>query len=620
MPAFATRRKEFEWIPVSFRELYSQGLALATGLIDLGVEARDHVGIFGDNRFEWILSDYAIQFCGAVSVPRGRDVTDEELIYIINHANIRVAFVETEALQAKIQNLRSQLKGLQEVILHDPDGTVLEGNRSFADVKALGGALRDRGDRTAEERINDIKSDDLFTLIYTSGTTGKPKGVMLTHANMVSQMQVIPIKLSCTDRVLSILPIWHIFERVFEVYTLYSGSCTYYTSVRTLGEDLRNVEPTFMGSAPRLWEGLHKRIMDGIKAAHPVRRALFHIAYFLGSQYQESLFYLRNNHLKMEPEPFWQRVPLWIANALRFILVIPWYGFFNATVLENIRLVTGGSLKATVSGGGALPLEIDRFFNYIGIPVLEGYGLTETSPVVAVRTEMDLVIGTIGPTVQDTEIRIVDLNTNEVLYPNPNLPHQGRGMRGEICIRGPQVMKGYYREPEMTDKAIRDGWFHTGDIGMMTFNNCMKILGRSKSTIVLSNGENLEPEPIELRLGQSPYIDHCMVVGQDQRHIGVLIVPNLESFREAGIQADSIDELMKDPTAHKIMGEDIRTQISSSTGFRGFELIREYRFVPDAFKVGDELTDLHKMKRHVVASKYEELIHELYSNGASSLK
>ncbi len=234
LPAFATRKKELEWEPVSFQELYRQGLNLATALIELGVDHQEHVGLFGDNRYEWILSDYGVQLCGAVDVPRGSDITDNELIYIINHAGINVAFVETTELLDLIIQLKPELPDLKELILLDPDADAKGRAHHLKDVIQLGSGLRADGDRRAEKRMEAIKPDDLFTLIYTSGTTGKPKGGMLTHENMMSQLRVIPIELACTDRVLSILPIWHIFERVFEVYTISCGVCTYYSSVRHL--------------------------------------------------------------------------------------------------------------------------------------------------------------------------------------------------------------------------------------------------------------------------------------------------------------------------------------------------------------------------------------------------
>jgi long-chain acyl-CoA synthetase len=612
LPAFATRVTALTWKPVSFRELYEQGLDLATGLIELGVEARDHVGHFGDNRFEWILADYGVQLCGAADVPRGRDVTDDELVYIINHAQIEVAFVETELLQERILYLRGELPNLREIILLDPEGKPEPGVRPLRDVVELGARLRSEGDPRAEARMSGIRPDDLFTLIYTSGTTGQPKGVMLTHANMISQVESIPSRHYCADRVLSILPIWHIFERVFEMYTISFGACTYYSSIRTLGEDLKNVEPTFMGSAPRLWEKLHERILKSIRESHPMRRLLFRIAYFLARHYKESIYFINGMKLKMHPYPEWQRILLMPLHALRWLIIVPWYGFFNAAVLERIRLGAGGSLKATVSGGGALPIEIDKFFNYIGIPVLEGYGMTESSPVLAVRKSDDLVIGTVGPPIPRTEIRIVDLETGEIQYPNGRYPYEGRGRRGEIWARGPQVMKGYYRQPDLTAQTIRDGWLRTGDLGMITYNDCLKILGRCKSTIVLSSGENVEPEPIEMRLQQSPYIDYCMVVGQDQRFLSVLIVPMVEEFRKLGYRDYSLTDLSEDPKVQNIIRKEIKEIIKSSNGFKRFEQIRDFRLVPVSFQVGDELTNLYKLKRHVIEQKYTDLIREIY--------
>ncbi len=612
LPAFATRRRALDWTPISFRELYNQGMALATALIDLGVEAREHVGLFGDNRQEWILADYGVQLCGAADVPRGRDVTDAELTYIVNHAGIRAAFVETAALQEQILRLRSDLPELRAIILLDPEGEATSGVLRLNDLVSRGDDLRTGGDRRAEERIAGILPDDLFTLIYTSGTTGQPKGVMLTHANMVFQVKTIPIPVGCTDRVLSILPVWHIFERVFEMLAISCGGCTYYTSIRTLGEDFKNVEPTFMGSAPRLWENLHQRILKNVRTAHPVRRSLFHIAYFLSHYYQESIFHLRGRRLALRPVPLWEKPFFSLFHSARWFLLLPWYGFFNAAVLEKIRQSAGGSLKATISGGGALPIEIDRFFNYIGIPVLEGYGMTESAPVLAVRTHDSLVVGTVGPPLVETEIRIKCVDTGKTLYPNPDHPHQGRGLRGEICARGPQLMKGYYRDPETTSRTLRDGWLHTGDLGMITFNDCVKILGRCKETIVLLSGENLEPGPIEMRLRQSPMIDQCMVVGQDRRFLAVLVTPNLEGFRGRGIRVKTAAEVAGHPEANQMMREEIRHNISTDAGFKSFERIHDFRMVPEPFTVGVELTNLFKLKRHVIQDKYADLIEDIY--------
>ena len=617
LPAFAIRESALQWQPVSYGELYQQGLNLAAGLVELGVQAREHVGLFGDNRFEWILADYGTILCGAADVPRGRDVTDAELVYIIEHAGIQVTFVETEEIQNRILSLRDQLPLLREIILLDPKGTPKEGVKSLKEVCETGDMLRKQGDKRVTERIAGIQPDDLFTLIYTSGTTGQPKGVMLTHSNMISQIKNLPGHHNFTDRVLSVLPIWHIFERVIEMYTISFGGCTFYSSIQTIGDDMRNVEPTFMASAPRLWEKLHERILKGVKASHPVRQILFHIAYFLSRQYKNSEYFFTDKYLQVHHQSWWKRAVLMPFHLIRWTIVLPWYGFFNAAVLERIRLGAGGSLKATISGGGALPIHIDKFFNYVGIPVLEGYGMTETSPVISVRYIGNLVVGTVGPPIRETEIRIVDPETNEILYPNSNLPDHGLSLRGEIWVRGPQVMKGYYKNSELTKQNIVDGWLRTGDLGIITHNNCLKILGRSKATIVLSSGENVEPEPIEMRLQQSQFIDQCMVVGQDKKFLGVLVVPVLTEFRKTGFAEQNLEELVKNPDAHKVIRDEIRRMTSASNGFKRYEQIRDFRILTDSFQVGHELTNLFKIKRHVVEKKFNREILDLFPNGSS---
>lgn len=612
MPAFAIRQSALEWKPVSYRELYEKGLELATGLIELGVAARDHVGIFSDNRFEWILSDYGVQLCGAANVPRGRDLSVAEIKYIVEHSEMRVAFVENAALLDKLSGLREHLPLLSEIIIMDPNAKSIEGARALEDVRKLGARLRKNGDRRAEERIKGIQPDDLFTLIYTSGTTGTPKGVMLTHANMMSQIGNLPGFHNCNDRVLSVLPIWHIFERLIEMYTISFGGCTYYSSIQTLGDDMRNVEPTFMASAPRLWEKLHERIIKGVKASHWMRQILFHIAYYLAKQYRNSEYFLTNKYLRLKFIPFGIRMLLYPFHLLRWLIVLPWYGFFNAAVLERIRLGAGGSLKVTISGGGALPLHIDRFFNNVGIPVLEGYGMTETTPVIAVRPKSNLIVGTVGPPIDETQVKVVQPETNEQLYPNNALPHNGRGQRGEIWVKGPQIMKGYYKDEALTKMTIKDEWLRTGDLGVITHNNCLKILGRSKATIVLRSGENVEPEPIEMSLQQSRFIENCMVVGQDQKFLGVLVVPSLIEFRQAGFSERSLEELRQNEIASKIIKNEIKRIISLSNGFKRYEQIHGFNLLDKHFEVGAELTNLFKIKRHIVQEKYAHEIDMLF--------
>jgi long-chain acyl-CoA synthetase len=284
----------------------------------------------------------------------------------------------------------------------------------------------------------------------------------------------------------------------------------------------------------------------------------------------------------------------------------------DGLVTRKLRAILGGKFRATVSGGGALPRHVDEFFNYIGIPVLEGYGMTETGPVLAVRTWKKRVIGTVGPPWAETDIRIADLETHRILYPDPDRNDLGRGLRGEIQVRGPQVMPGYYKDPELTAKVLKDGWLSTGDIGMMTFNDCLKLVGRAKETIVLLSGENVEPVPMENKLCESPYIDQCMVVGQDQKHLAALIVTDPAHFKGAGIEVAERRLLIGHHDVERIIGREIKTYISRATGFRSFELIHAWRILPKPFEVGDELTGTYKLRRHVIAATYRELIREIY--------
>ncbi|HEY3284040.1 MAG TPA: AMP-binding protein, partial [Armatimonadota bacterium] len=264
-PAFATRGAHKRYETASFTELYEQGLAVATALIHRGLGAREHVAIFSDNRFEWIVTDCALQTCGAASVPRGRDVTDAEILYILPHAEVRVAFVEDAALAERVQSLRGSLPGLELIVVLDPCAEPSDSYLRLADLVVEGRALRSSGDRLAEARVASIRPDDLFTLIYTSGTTGIPKGVMLTHQSMISQVRLVPIRVTPRDRAIAILPIWHILERVYEMILIAGGACAYYSSIRTLKEDFAEVRPTLMVSAPRLWESVYQGILAHVK-------------------------------------------------------------------------------------------------------------------------------------------------------------------------------------------------------------------------------------------------------------------------------------------------------------------------------------------------------------------
>lgn len=604
-PAFCTRNDEKAFVPITFRELYEAGLNLATALIDLGVNARDHVAILADNRKEWIIADYGTILCGAADVPRGTDVTDGDVQYIIPHSDARVVFVENAATLARVQKNRDHLTDVRCIIVMD-DAGVSPGHEvmRMADLITKGRQLRTKGDRRVEDRIAGIKSDDLFTIIYTSGTTGAPKGVMLTHANMISQLANIPIDIGPGDRFLSILPVWHSFERVFEMGTIARGAAQYYSNVRNIREDMRLVRPTFMASAPRLWESVHQGIQSRVQSTSMISRAMFRAAYFCAKRVGRGIRFLRGNQLDLQGRnPIWSFcLALWhIPMVVLFFL--PQLAL-DAIVLRKIRAATGGKLRGTVSGGGALPFHIDEFFNTIGIPVYEGYGLTETSPGLAFRTSDRLVLGSVGAMFLHTELRLVDVDSGKIIYPPT------RGVKGEVHVRGPQVMKGYYKAPEMTARVLTgDGWFNTGDLGLMTYNNTLKLVGRSKETVVLLNGENVEPVPIENKIMQSPFIDHVMIVGQDKNFLGALVVPVLDRFKEHG---STHEDLAKSEAVRRAILKEVKESVTLQNGFKAFERVNDIRLVPKTFEVGDELSAKMSMKRHVITEKYQALIESMY--------
>lgn len=613
LPAFGTRDKNKTFQAVSFGEVYERGINLATALIDLGVQARDHVALLADNRLEWIIADYGILITGAADVPRGTDVTDSDITYILPHSEAKVCFVENKAVLEKIEKNRSKLPLIKTIVMMDRDTPVSGGVLSMYDLIEKGKKLRAGGDKRAEERMAQIKEDDLFTLIYTSGTTGAPKGVMLKHSNMISQVANLPtqMNLNTSDRIVSILPVWHVFERVFEMMAISRGCSTYYTNIRNIKEDMAIVKPTFMASAPRLWESIYQGILTKMGSASPVLKGLFNAAYYCSRNFKGAIRFLRFNQIDTVGRNPIISLLLGLWNIFRFIIFLIPNFLLDTIVLKKIRAATGGVLRGSVSGGGALPIHVDEFFLNIGIPVLEGYGMTETSPVLAVRIYNKLVPGTVGPIYPNTDLRLVDIATGDIIYTTEPNGKQRKGVKGEIHVKGPQIMKGYFKNPEATEKVLKNGWMNTGDLGMITYNNCLKIVGRSKETVVLLGGENVEPVPIENRLIESPFISQCMVVGQDKKYLAALIVPSEEQLKEYGA---TLADLAKNDQVQKLLRDEVKKLISNEAGFKSFEKVVDIRLLPKAFEVGDEMTNLFKIKRHVVTEKYAALIESMYKD------
>jgi len=605
--SFLTRNKAGVFDGPTYSELYETGYSLAAALVKTcGLEAKERVAILADNRIEWIIADYAVILAGAADVPRGTDATAFDMEYIVDHAECRIAIVENQAAWDKLATVAARLKGVEHVVFMSKVEANETGWRyhNIHDLIALGKNLPKE---VIENRIAAIQSEDLFTLIYTSGTTGAPKGVMLTHGNIMSQIRNLPLGFTKDDVMLSILPVWHIFERAFEIISIASGAKTAYTNVKNLKADIQTVRPTFMASAPRLWESIYNGVMARVAESSPVRQALFRAAVTLNHVYRKAIRELRRENLRFLPQTFWARVSSILWAFITLLMVFIPALLLDAVVLTKIRAATGGRLRATISGGGALPLHIDEFFNDIGIPVLEGYGLTETSPIISVRLPENAVIGTVGPLYKETEIRIVDLATGSLIYPGKDY----YGKKGELHIRGPQLMAGYYKNPQATGRVMRDGWFNTGDLVIMTANGCLKIVGRSKETVVLLNGENVEPVPIESKLLESPYIEQCMVVGQDKKFLGALIVPAAQAFN--GIGGD-LEALAQSSEVKKILRAETARLISGDNGFKAFERIGGVAVLGKPWEKDVELTAKLSLKRHVITDKYAREIAGIYES------
>ncbi|HMV77382.1 MAG TPA: long-chain fatty acid--CoA ligase [Leptospiraceae bacterium] len=604
-PAFASRDASGKFHSIKYGELKENAECLSAALLDLGAEPGDRIGIFSDNRLEWILADMAVIMAGCADVPRGSDVTDGDIKYIISHSEAEILFVENEEVLKKIRRNSADLPHLRTLIMMDRNSKATDSILHIYDLMEKGKRILSKNPSCVRDRIRSISGDDLFTLIYTSGTTGTPKGVMLTHRNMVSQLKNNPIEIHSSDRILSILPVWHIFERVFEMTALSKGCCTYYTNVRNFREDLKTVRPTFMASAPRLWESVYQGIMSNLERASIIRKKMFSTAYYLASAVRSAQRFLSGQAPDLEGRTLMLSVLRGAESIITAALLYIPFRIMDSLVLSKIREATGGQLRGSCSGGGALPLHVDEFFCNVGIPVLEGYGMTETSPVISVRTFQNLVPGTVGPLYKGTEIRLLDIHTGEQIYPGKN----GFGRKGEIHVRGEQVMKGYFKNQEATEKVLKDGWLNTGDLGMMTYNGCLKITGRSKETIVLLGGENVEPVPLENRLLESPLIDQCMVAGQDRKFLSALIVPRMERFREYG---SSLSELSENESVRKILREELKRLVSTENGFKSFEKISDFRILPKSFEAGDELSAKLSIKRHIITEKYSHLIDDMY--------
>jgi long-chain acyl-CoA synthetase len=556
------------------REYRKQVEQFALGLASLGVQQGDKLAIIAENRPEWIVADMAMVVLGAVNVPIYPTLTPKQIEFIFNDAGVTVAIVSNALQLGKVQKIRSEVKTLQHCIAmtEQHDASVL----SFSKVYALGDVHKKSHQTLFEERLKRVKPEDLLTIIYTSGTTGNPKGVMLTHHNMASNVQASAkaIPFGPEDLLLSFLPLCHSFERMAGYYTGMACGVTvaYAESVETVSDNLLEVRPTIVTTVPRLFERIHSRIMKQVDNSPAFRQKIFRWGVNVGRAYASAK--KRGSFAPL----------LAVQHALAGLLVY-----------EKLKQRTGGRMRFFVSGGAALPKPLGEFFEAVGIKIIEGYGLTETSPVLCVNRMDDFKYGTVGTPIEGVEIRIA--------------------ADGEILARGPNIMKGYYNNPDATREAIdAEGWFATGDVGMFDAEGHLMITDRKKHLFVSSGGKNIAPQPIESHFLESKYIDQFVLIGDGRMFLTALIVPEFEILKEwalqQGIDVRGNADLVVTPEVRKHYQSVIDT---IQKDLPNYERVRRFELLPAVLTVENgEITPSLKVKRKVVEQKFADLIERMY--------
>ena len=574
--ALAHKPKGGTYQDISYMQLGESVEAFSKGLSTLGVQKDDRIALLSENRPEWAITDFGSLKAGAVTVPMFSTLTAAQVGYILNDSGAKVICVSTEAQLKKLLSIRDAVPSLEHIILFDAseDGTP-EGVIQFEEVCNRGEAA----DSTEGSVLQTppTKENDIATIIYTSGTTGNPKGVMLTHVNFISNLQACKslIDVSDADVLLSFLPLSHVFERLGGHYVpLLSGAkVAYAESTFTVARNMQEVSPTVMLSVPRLYETMHDRILSAVQAGSSLKQKIFHWGVSVGSAASAAIQQGRNPSAILQLK---QR----IADKL---------------VFAKLKAATGGRLRFFVSGGAALPQSIAEFFHAAGILILEGYGLTETAPVISMNHPEKWKFGTVGVPVPGVEVKIAE--------------------DGEILTRGPHVMKGYFNNEAETAAVIdAERWFHTGDIGIIDADGFVRITDRKKNIIVLSNGKNVAPQPIESELVQSPFISQIMLIGNERKNLAALIVPNFDALKawasENNIETTEIPEVLETREVQQLIQGEIRSRL---TDFADFEQVRRFTLLEQEFsQEADEMTPTLKLKRNVIVEKYGDVIEGMY--------
>jgi long-chain acyl-CoA synthetase len=574
-PAQFMRKSAGGWESIPAERALADVESVGLGLRDLGVQKGDRVAILSENRYEWPILDLAIVGQGAVTVPIYPTLTSHQCAYILKDAEARIAVVSSPMQHQKLAAARSQLPSLESVIFLDAVAAP-PGDRSFQTVLERGASLRAQDPQGFRRLSEAVKPQDLATIIYTSGTTGEPKGAMLTHHNIVSNVVAClgVVDLRPTDTCLSFLPLCHIFERMGGLYAMLGAGATiaYAESMETVAANALEVRPTVLLAVPRFYEKVYARVMEA-GSAHPAPvRALFRWGLAAGARKARARF------ARSRPGPL---LALQAALADRL-------------VARKIRERVGGRLRFCISGSAPLSTQVIEFFFAIGIPIYEGYGLTETSPVITLNPPGRERPGAVGKPVAGVEVKI--------------------GAEGEILTRGPHVMMGYFRNEAATREAIRDGWFHTGDVGFVDPDGYLVITDRIKDLIVLAGGKKVAPQPLEGRLKQSRWIGEAVLLGDRKPYVVALLVPNFANLeaeaRARGWTYADRGELLRRPEVLGLFQAEVdklNADLAPFERVKKFELL-QHELTQDA----GELTPTLKVKRRVVMKKYGDTIDRLY--------
>ncbi len=564
-------KKEGLYTPISWLQFKTQVLKAVRSFQKLGIGSGDCVALLSENRPEWAITDLAVQSFGACLVPVYATSSIKEVGYVVRHSEAKVIVVSTAEQFCKVQSFLIESSSVRHIIVMD--GPAASDPRVLNWESFLGSSqVSDSEEKAIRQNVEKIQPDHLATVIYTSGTTGPPKGVMLSHRNFLINCWDAKhaIDLRPDDVSLSFLPLSHVFERTAGYYfpIMVGSTIAYAESMNTVPENLLEVKPTVASSVPRLYEKIHEKIMDKIRNAPPLRKKLANWAIKVG--YRTAPYRL-------------------VHKSLPALLAIQ-YKIAKLLIFNKLQKQLGGRMRFFISGGAPLSKQIAEFFYAAGVVILEGYGLTETSPVIAVNRLDRLKFGTVGIPFDHVEVRIAD--------------------DGEIAARGPSIMKGYYKDDTATNEVIRDGWFYTGDIGQIDSEGFLSITDRKKDLIVTSGGKNIAPQNIENSLTRHPLIQQAVILGDRYNFLTALIVPKFENLaKQLGKDEVSKRALIAVPEAYRLIAEAIREQ---TLELPNYEKVKTFRMLDEEFsQEKGELTPTLKVKRKIVADRYRQLIEEM---------